>query len=199
VFGGTIPRSRDGVHATGRIRETSGLSKRVFLPFIRGVRSARSRSRATSARVRSMGSVSPTPTRNGGSVVRPVDFVRSVGRRDAYTRCATGRSDRIHDDGSRVDPVRPRRLSPSVFVARARSRPGRDAHVDALDDERHTRADARARRTRGESGFGRVGSVWRFTIRECTPPPLKSWWEIWSVWMDLMDGLETNLVVVIFD
>jgi hypothetical protein len=125
-----------------------GFIETSFLPFIRGVRSARSRSRATSARVRSMGSVSPTPTRNGGSVVRPVDFVRSFGRRDAYTRCATGRSDHIHDDGSRVDPVRPRRLSPSVFVARARSRPGRsigrDAHVDALDDERHTRADARA-------------------------------------------------------
>ena len=27
---------------------------------------------------------------------------------------------------------------------------------------------------------------------------MKSWWEIWSVWIDLMDGLETNLVVVIF-
>lgn len=157
VLGGAIPRSRDGVNATGRIRETSGSSKRVFfLQFIRGVRSARSRSRATRGFGR-WDRFHPRPRPNGGSVVRWTSFVRSVVA-IACARCATGRSDHIHHDGFRVDPVR--RLSPSVFVARAiASRSigsvATPTYVDALDDERHGRT-----RARGKPAANRDSDVW---------------------------------------
>jgi hypothetical protein len=79
VFGGTIPRSRDGVHATGRIRETSGLSKRVFYHLFAGFdRRVRGRAR----RVRGFGRwdrFHPRPHGTGvRSSVRWTSFVRSV-------------------------------------------------------------------------------------------------------------------------
>ena len=145
--GGTIPRSRDGVHATGRIRETSGSSKRVFYHLFAGF------DRHVRGRARRAGSVdgigfTHTPTRNGGSVVRWTSFVRSFVRSSRRVHAMCDGTIRI--TGNRVDPVR--RLSPSVFVARAiASR--RDAHVDALDDvERDT--GGRARGMENPRGIG---------------------------------------------
>lgn len=150
--GGTIPRSRDGVHATGRIRETSGSSKRVFYHLFAGF-DRHVRGRAHTERAGSVDGIgfTHTPTRNGGSVVRWTSH-RSFGRRDAYTRCATGRSESPEIVSIPFVAFR-RRCS-----SRARSRPGRsigrDAHVDALDDDVERDTGGRARGMENPRGIG---------------------------------------------
>ena len=174
--------SRDGTDARG-----GGFIKTSFFKSIYPRRLIGAVAVARDARVRSMGSVSPASTRNGTGVRASSGWWHascSVRSCDAVSRamCRTGRHP------SRWISVR--FVSSSVQSRRRRanaSRRGRsidrsvrdrrtDAHVDAggwMGVKRNPPAIDR-------SGFGRrVGSVWRFTIRECVCVPEAGKSEMW--------------------
>lgn len=91
-----------------------------------------------------------TPTRNGGSVVRWTSH-RSFGRRDAYTRCATGRSESPEIVSIPFVAFR-RRCS-----SRARSRPvATPTWTHSTTRERH----GRTRAWNGKPAGNRDSDVW---------------------------------------
>ena len=161
----------DVARRDGRGGSTGGSNGVFFSPLVRRVRRARSRSPATRrAGVGSFDRCARGTRENGGSVVvvrfiRFVSFARRTRRLSAASDDATNRS-----HPSRTISARSARRSASDARSRRGRSIGRDAHVDA-DDGGGGRAGG-GRNPR--SGFGLVGSVWRFRTREFVHPS----WEI---------------------
>lgn len=115
-----------------------GFIEASFLPFIRGVRSARSRSRAHGTRGFGRWDRFHPHAHTERGFGRPVDFASFVrSSRRVHAMC----DGTIRITGNRVDPVR--RLSPSVFVARA---------IASRSIDRSRRPRGRTRRRERDTG-----------------------------------------------